>query len=107
MVLTALARAFRSSPTRIAQRVLLASGERAGLLTNGEIVRLLLCDPSRSDSHLSVGINGWRQEKLPPDSFRILKALAGAEWPDPAIWRSRGRKAASGPGHHELAPAGS
>ncbi len=72
-------RAFRSSPTRIAQRVLLASGERAGLLTNGEIVRLLLCDPSRSDSHLSVGINGWRQEKLPPDSFRILKALAGAE----------------------------
>jgi hypothetical protein len=72
-------RASRSSPTRIAQRVLLASGERAGLLTNGEIVRLLLCDPSRSDSHLSVDINGWRQEKLPPDSFRMLKALAGAE----------------------------
>ena len=57
------ARAFRSSPTRIAQRVLLASGERAGLLTNGEVVRLLLCDPSRSDSHLSVGIDGWRQER--------------------------------------------
>jgi hypothetical protein len=72
-------RAFRSSPTRIAQRVLLATGERAGLLANGEIVRLLLCDPSRWDSHLSVGIDGWRQEKLPPDSFRILKALAGAE----------------------------
>jgi hypothetical protein len=69
----------RSSPTRVAQRVLLASGERAGLLTNGEIVRLLLCDPSHADSHLSVRINGWRQEKVPPDSFRILKALARAQ----------------------------
>jgi hypothetical protein len=71
--------AFRSSPTRIAQRVLRASGERAGLLTNGEILRVLLCDPARSDSHFSVGINGWRQASLPPDSFRVLKALIGAD----------------------------
>ena len=72
-------RAGRSSPTRIAQRVLLARGERAGLLTNGEVIRLLLCDPLRSDSHLSIGVSGWRDAPLPPDSFRVVKALAGAE----------------------------
>ena len=31
---------YRSSPTRIAQRVLLSRGERAGLLTNGDVLRL-------------------------------------------------------------------
>jgi Eco57I restriction-modification methylase/N-6 DNA methylase len=71
-------RAFRSSPTRIAQRVLLASGEQAGLLTNGDAVRLLLCDKSRADSHLTIGLTGWRRSPLPPDSFRILQALAAA-----------------------------
>ncbi|HBK09471.1 MAG TPA: hypothetical protein DDZ81_27015 [Acetobacteraceae bacterium] len=72
-------RAHRSSPTRVAQRVLLATGERAGLLTNGEIIRLLFSDPSRSDSHLSIGLGGWRQATEAPDSFRFLKALAGAD----------------------------
>src|SRR5207249_10531944 len=38
-------RAYRFSPTRSAQRVLLTGGEHAGLLTNGETLRLLLCDP--------------------------------------------------------------
>jgi hypothetical protein len=71
-------RAWRSSPTRIAQRVLLSRNERAGLLTNGDTLRLLLCDPARSDSHLSVPVGDWRQRKLPPDSFRVLLALAGA-----------------------------
>ncbi|MDR3529626.1 MAG: hypothetical protein P4L90_03565 [Rhodopila sp.] len=72
-------RAYRSSPTRIAQRVLLANGERAGLLTNGDMLRLLLCDPARADSHLSVAVSGWRQNPLPPDSFRVFAALAGAD----------------------------
>jgi hypothetical protein len=72
-------RAFRSNPTRIAQRVLLASGERAGLLTNGEAVRVLLCDPSRSDSHLTIGLAEWRRAPLPPDSFRVMTALVSAD----------------------------
>ena len=55
MGLTALAGRFAPAPPVSPSGCLLASGERAGLLTNGEIVRLLLCDPSRSDSHLSVG----------------------------------------------------
>ena len=41
-------RAYRFSPMRSAQRVLLASGERLGLLTDGEELRLLLCDPARA-----------------------------------------------------------
>jgi hypothetical protein len=72
-------RAFRSSPTRIAQRVLLAGGERVGLLTNGEDLRLLLSDPSRSDSHLTIGLGGWRRSPLPPDSFRVVKALLSVD----------------------------
>jgi hypothetical protein len=72
-------RAYRSSPTRIAQRVLLSRGEGAGLLTNGDMLRLLLCDKMRIDSHLSMPIGDWRQSALPPDSFRVLLALAGAE----------------------------
>jgi hypothetical protein len=71
--------AYRSSPTRIAQRVLRACGERAGLLTNGEVLRLLLCDPAQADSHVSIGIDGWRQLAVPPDSFRMMVALAGAD----------------------------
>ena len=65
-------------PTRIAQRILLSQNERTGLMTNGDVLRLLLCDPSRADSHLSVPMSGWRQKPLPPNSFRILVALAGA-----------------------------
>lgn len=73
-------RAYRFSPGRATQRVLLASGERAGLLTNGEELRLLLCDPARPDSHLSIsleGSGGWRGARAVPDSYRLLKALAG------------------------------
>lgn len=71
-------RAYGSTPTRIAQRVLLASGEPAGLLTNGETLRLLISDPSRADSHLSMPISGWREQILPPDCYRLLLGLAGA-----------------------------
>ena len=72
------ARANRCSPTRVAQRVLLASGERAGLVTNGDMLRLLLSDPSRADSHITIAIAGWRELTAPPDSYRLLLALIGA-----------------------------
>jgi hypothetical protein len=74
-------RAYRFSPTRAAQRVLLVTGERAGLLTDGEQLRLLLSDPARPDSHVSValsGATGWWEQRTIPDSFRMLLALAGA-----------------------------
>ncbi|HXA21097.1 MAG TPA: hypothetical protein VNW90_02275 [Acetobacteraceae bacterium] len=72
-------RAYRFSPTRSAQRVLLAGGERAGLLTNGDDLRLLLCDPARPDSHITIalaGAAGWRAQNLAPDSYRVLLAFA-------------------------------
>jgi hypothetical protein len=72
-------RAYRFSPMRSAQRVLLAGGERLGLLTNGDELRLLLCDPSRPDSHIAiplVGSTGWRAQGLAPDSYRLVLALA-------------------------------
>ena len=72
-------RAYRFSPSRVAQRVLLASGERVGLLTDGEELRLLLCDPARPDSHIAVRLDrsgGWRAARGVPDSYRLLLALA-------------------------------
>jgi hypothetical protein len=72
-------RAYRFSPMRSAQRVLLASGERLGLLTDGAELRLLLCDPARPDSHIAiplVGRDGWRTQDLAPDSYRVVLALA-------------------------------
>jgi len=72
-------RAYRFSPSRIAQRVLLAQGERVGLLSNGEELRLLICDPARPDSHIAVALDrsgGWRGAFRPPDSYRLLLALA-------------------------------
>ena len=73
-------RAYRFSPARCAQRVLLANGERLGLLTNGNELRVLLCDPVHSDSHIAVplaGGDGWRVCNLAPDSYRLVLALAG------------------------------
>ncbi len=68
----------RASPTRIAQRVLLSCNERAGLLTDGEALRLLLSEPERADSFLAISLDAWRDSPLPPDSYRLLLALAGA-----------------------------
>jgi hypothetical protein len=71
-------RAYRFSAPRGAQRVLFATGERIGLLSNGDELRLLLCDPVRSDSQLSIALaggTGWRERPLPPDSYRLLLAL--------------------------------
>jgi hypothetical protein len=72
-------RAYRFSPSRVAQRVLLASGERMGLLSDGEELRILLCDPARPDSHISIRLDragGWRAARALPDSYRLLLALA-------------------------------
>lgn len=72
-------RAYRFSPSRVAERVLLAKGERVGLLTDGEELRLLLCDPARPDSHIAIRLDrsgGWRASRAVPDSYRLLLALA-------------------------------
>ena len=72
-------RAYRFSPSRVAQRVLLAKNERVGLLTDGEELRLLLCDPARPDSHVAIRLDragGWRAAGVVPDSYRLLLALA-------------------------------
>ena len=68
-------RAYRFSPMRSAQRVLRARNERAGLLTDGDTLRLLLCDPAEADSHLSFSIGGWDTVQ-PPDTVLVLAALA-------------------------------
>jgi hypothetical protein len=71
-------RAYRSSPMRSAQRVLLASHEQMGLMSDGEELRLLLCDPAREGSHVTVpllGGEGWRSRNTAPDSYRLLLAL--------------------------------
>jgi len=77
---TPLDDAGRRGVARAAQRVLFAAGERAGLLTDGERLRLLLCDPARPDSALTIGIDGWAGRADVPDSFRVLMALAGARY---------------------------
>lgn len=72
-------RAYRFSPARVAQRVLLAKGERVGLLTDGEELRILICDPARPDSHIAIRLDrsqGWRAAHEAPDSYRLLLALA-------------------------------
>lgn len=70
-------RAYRFSHQRIAQRVLLATGERLGLLTNGVELLLLISDPARPDSTVTVPIDpGWKRSRDVPDSFRFLLALA-------------------------------
>ncbi len=68
-------RAYRFSPTRAAQRVLRARQYRAGILTDGDTLRLLLCDATAPDSSLDLTLAGW-DAKDPPDSARLLAALA-------------------------------
>ncbi|MEI7892361.1 MAG: hypothetical protein WCI05_04690 [Myxococcales bacterium] len=71
-------RAYRFSPGLVAQRVLLAKGERVGLLTDGLELRMLLSDPSGRDSHIGIRLDrsgGWRAARELPDSFRLLRAL--------------------------------
>jgi hypothetical protein len=71
-------RAYRSSPMRSVQRVLLTSRELMGLVTDGEELRLLLCDPARGGSYVIVpllGNDGWRSRNTAPDSYRLILAL--------------------------------
>lgn len=71
-------RAYRFSPARIAERVLLAKGERVGVLTDGVELRVILCDPARTGSHLAVRLDkagGWRGAKRVPDSYRLVQSL--------------------------------
>jgi len=68
-------RAFRFSPSQVASRVLQATGERLGLITDGQELRLLFADPARPDSHVSIQLDGWRRSREIPDSLRLLIAL--------------------------------
>ena len=68
-------RAYRFSPMRAAQRVLRARRERIGLLTDGDTMRLLLCDPTEADSYLSIPLAGWDTPE-PPTSALTLMGLA-------------------------------
>jgi hypothetical protein len=68
--------AYRFSPVRIAQRVLLTAGERVGLITNGTELRLLMSDPARPESHIEIDLNVWRLSRSLPDGYQLLLALA-------------------------------
>jgi hypothetical protein len=69
--------AYRYSHLRSAQRVLLTCGERLGLLTNGVELRLLISDPARPDSQITIAIDPyWKRNPNLPDSFLLLLALA-------------------------------
>ncbi|MFV9505150.1 MAG: hypothetical protein AB4911_11360 [Oscillochloridaceae bacterium umkhey_bin13] len=69
--------ASRYSPLRIALRVLLASRERVGLLSNGVELRLLISEPARTDSQVIIPLESlWRKRRSVPDSYRLLLALA-------------------------------
>lgn len=68
--------AARFSPVRIAQRVLLTSGERVGLVTNGVELRVLISEPARPDSQIILKIDPeWKRSRNVPDSFRLIVAL--------------------------------
>ncbi|MGB3976764.1 MAG: hypothetical protein WBM02_12485 [bacterium] len=70
-------RAYRFSPVRIAQRVLPATGERLGLISNGSELRILICDPARPDSQIEIPIDPyWKKSRKVPDTYRLLLALA-------------------------------
>ena len=69
-------RAYRFSHLRIAQRVLLTTGERLGILTNGVELRILISDPARLDSQIIIPLDpGWKRHREVPDSFLLLVAL--------------------------------
>jgi hypothetical protein len=69
---------YRFTPQRIAQRILLATGGRIGLLTNGDDLRLLLSDPARPGSSITFKLSFWRAlsaRDAVPDGFRLLLAF--------------------------------
>jgi hypothetical protein len=69
--------AYRFSRVQIANRVIFASGERMGLLTNGAEIRMVIGDPARPPSEIVIPIDPeWRRSRDVPDAFRLLHALA-------------------------------
>jgi hypothetical protein len=71
--------AMRVSPARRAVRVLRARGERIGLVTNGAVLRLILCDPAGADSQVVVALSGragWASQAAVPGSYRLIFAMA-------------------------------
>jgi hypothetical protein len=72
---------YRHTPQRIAERILLATGERVGLLTNGDELRLLLSDPARPASFVSFRLSAWRNlsPREVPDGYRLLLAFLDAK----------------------------
>lgn len=68
--------AYRFGHLRIAQRVLLATNEHVGLLTNGVELRILISDPARTDSQIEIPIEShWKRSRDVPDSYRLVLAL--------------------------------
>jgi hypothetical protein len=68
--------AYRYSHLRIAQRVLLATNERVGLLTNGVDLRILISDPARTDSQIEIPVEShWKRSRDVPDSYRLVLAI--------------------------------
>lgn len=68
--------AYRFSYVKIAQRVLLAKGERVGLLTNGIELRVLISDPVRPDSQIIIPIaTHWKNSPDVPDTYLLVLAL--------------------------------
>ena len=71
--------ASRVSPLRRASRVLRTCGESAGLVTNGEALRLIYCDPAGPDSQIVISLSGragWVSRPDVPESYRLIFALA-------------------------------
>jgi hypothetical protein len=71
--------ASRVSPLRRASRVLRTRGESAGLVTNGEALRLIFAippDPIARSSSASSGRAGWVSRSDVPESYRLIFALA-------------------------------
>lgn len=80
--------AYRFSHVRIAQRVLLASQERLGIITDGLELRILISDAARPDSQIVITIDpDWKRSREVPDTFRFLLAIASPRGIDllPAI----------------------
>ena len=72
--------AYRYSALRIAERVLLASGERVGLLTNGVELRIIISDPARNNSQIIIPVDThWKRTRSIPDSFLLLLALCSPD----------------------------
>jgi len=70
------------SPQNSALNVLLATGERAGLLTNGDELRFLVSDADHGASTIQIRLDegdGWRDADEPPASYRLMLALASPQ----------------------------